>query len=379
MKIVYCHCSLYSPGGMERVLLNKVRWMRENRPDWEIIVVTTDQQDRAPFYEFPEGVRLVDLDINYSLDNDRPVYERIPLYLKKRRLHRKRLASLLMRERADVTVSLYPSESSFIPEIKDGSKKVLELHYNRFFRLQYGRKGILGLIDRFRSVMDQRIARKFDRFVVLTQEDRNYWGGIPCMVSIANAALPMPRKSDCKAKRVIAVGRLDHQKGFDRLIDVWRLVKKSALSDGWKLDIFGQGEWYENLERKVKDNGLSDSVAINAPTKDITAEYAGSSILAMTSRYEGFPMVMIEAMSAGIPVVTFDYKCGPRDIVSHGRDGFIVKEGDTEAFAQTLLGLMANDVLRTKMGKNAMEVEDRYSENRIMGQWTDLFETLISE
>jgi len=378
MKVIYCHCSLYNPGGMERVLLNKIRWIRKNRPDWEIIVITTDQQGRAPFYELPDGVRLIDLGINYSLDNNKPVYHRIPSYLKKRRLHRNRLSALLMQERADVTISLYPSESSFIPDIKDGSKKVLELHFNRYFRLQYGRTGIMGLIDRYRSRMDEKIARKFDRFVVLTEEDRNYWGNMSCITSIANAALPMPQKSNCTAKRVIAVGRLDHQKGFDRLIEVWDLVKKSSLSDGWQLDIFGQGEWRERLDNMIIDRGLSDSVTINTPTKYIVSEYAASSILAMTSRYEGFPMVMIEAMSAGLPVVTFDYKCGPRDIVSHGVDGYIVKEGNTQLFAESLLELMANVDLRKKFGDNAKKVEVRYSEDSIMGQWMTLFDELVS-
>lgn len=374
MKIVYCHCSLYNPGGMERVLLNKVR--RLAAAGHEIIVVTTDQQDRPTFYDFPTEVRLIDLGINYSLDNFEPLYKRIPSYLRKRRMHRRKLTELLMRECPDITISLYPSESSFIPEIKDGSKKILELHFNRYFRLQYGRKGLTGLIDRYRSRKDERIARKFDSFVVLTEEDKAYWGNMPNISVIPNAALPMPLKSDCTAKRVIAVGRLDYQKGFDRLINVWELVKKNSASEGWRLDIFGQGEWLDMLEEMIQSKGLSDSTKLNVPTDEIAKEYAGSSILAMTSHYEGFPMVMIEAMSAGLPVVTFDYKCGPRDIISDGIDGIIVPDGDLNAFATALLGLMADDNRRKQMGSAATMVIERYSEERVMLQWTSLFEKL---
>lgn len=374
MKIVYCHCSLYNPGGMERVLLNKVRWLAA--AGHEIIVVTTDQQDRPTFYDFPTEVRLIDLGINYSLDNFEPLYKRIPSYLRKRRMHRRKLTELLMRECPDITISLYPSESSFIPEIKDGSKKILELHFNRYFRLQYGRKGLTGLIDRYRSRKDERIARKFDSFVVLTEEDKAYWGNMPNISVIPNAALPMPLKSDCTAKRVIAVGRLDYQKGFDRLINVWELVKKNSASEGWRLDIFGQGEWLDMLEEMIQSKGLSDSTKINVPTDEIAKEYAVSSILAMTSHYEGFPMVMIEAMSAGLPVVTFDYKCGPRDIISDGIDGLIVPDGDLNAFATALLGLMADDNRRKQMGSAATMVIDRYSEERVMLQWTSLFERI---
>lgn len=374
MKIVYCHCSLYNPGGMERVLLNKVRWLA--KAGHEVVIVTTDQQNHSPFYEFPQGVRLIDLGINYSLDNFEPLYKRIPSYLRKRRMHRHRLTELLMRECPDITISLYPSESSFIPEIKDGSKKILELHFNRYFRLQYGRKGLTGLIDRYRSCKDVKIARKFDSFVVLTEEDKTYWGNIPNISVIPNAALPMPLKSDCTAKRVIAVGRLDYQKGFDRLINVWELVKKNSASEGWRLDIFGQGEWLDMLEEMIQSKGLSDSTKINVPTDEIAKEYAGSSILAMTSHYEGFPMVMIEAMSAGLPVVTFDYKCGPRDIISDGIDGLIVPDGDLNAFATALLGLMADDNRRKQMGSAATMIIDRYAEDTVMLQWTSLFERI---
>lgn len=374
MKIVYCHCSLYNPGGMERVLLNKVRWLAA--AGHEIIVVTTDQQNRPPFYELPQGVQLIDLGINYSLDNFEPLYKRIPSYLCKRRMHRRKLTELLMREHPDITISLYPSESSFIPEIKDGSKKILELHFNRYFRLQYGRNGLTGLIDRYRSRKDVKIARKFDSFVVLTEEDKAYWGNMPNISVIPNAALPMPLKSDCTAKRVIAVGRLDYQKGFDRLIDAWELVKKDKASEGWRLDIYGQGEWHDMLEEMIQSKGLSDSTKLNVPTDEIAEEYAKSSILAMTSHYEGFPMVMIEAMSAGLPVVTFDYKCGPRDIITDGVDGLVIPDGDLNAFATALLELMADDNRRKQMGAAARMVVDRYSEERVMLQWTSLFEKL---
>lgn len=374
MNLLYCHCSLYNPGGMERVLLNKVKWLTE--VGHRVTVVTTDQQGRPPFYEFPEGVELIDLGINYSLDNDKPLYRRIPSYLRKRRLHRRRLTEVLMRKRPDVTVSLYPSESSFIPDIKDGSKKVLELHFNRYFRLQYGRKGLTGLIDRWRSRQDEKIARSFDRFIVLTEEDKEYWGNMPNISVIGNAAITMPQKSDCTPRRVIAVGRLDFQKAFDRLIDAWEIVKKDKASEGWRLDIFGQGEWRDMLNDMIKKKGLSASAAVNAPTADIAAEYAASSILAMTSHYEGFPMVMVEAMSAGLPVVTFGYKCGPRDIVTPGTDGIIVPDGDTAAFADALLKLMADDSLRQRMGQAAAGVVDRYSEARVMGQWMSLLENI---
>ena len=379
MKVVYCHCSVYNPGGMERVLLNKVRWICENRPEWEVVVVTTDQQGRAPFYEFPEQVRMVDLGINYSLDKELPLYRRIPSYLRKRRLHRRRLTELLMRERPDVTVSLYPSESSFIPAIEDGSKKVLELHFNRFFRLQYGRKGLTGLIDRRRSRQDERIARSFDSFVVLTEEDKGYWGNMPNISVIANAVPSMTMHSDCSAKRVIAVGRLDYQKGFDRLVKIWEIVKRDPIAKDWILDIYGQGEWREMLLAMIAERGLQDSLHINKPTDKIEHEYANSSIIAMTSYYEGFGMVLVEAMSCGVPAIAFDCKCGPSDIIRDGVSGRIVADGDIAGFAEALLGVMRDDEQRAAMGARATEVRERYSEAAVMARWMALFDSLTGK
>ena len=269
MKIIYCTHSTYNPGGMERVLYNKVKYFSEQM-HWDVTVVTTDQHNRLPFYPFPESVRMIDLGINYSEDNVKRAFGKIYGYLKKRKKHRRLLEELLMQEKADIVVSLYPSESSFIPDIKDGSRKVLEIHYCKFFRLQYGRKGLLGAIDKWRTWQDERIVRRFDKFVVLTNEDRGYWGDLPNIEVIPNAAMFVAdRYSDVSVKRVIAVGRLDYQKGFDRLIQAWEIVNKSGKYDDWRLDIFGQGDWKDMLQGMIDKKGLNGSAFINKPTKNI--------------------------------------------------------------------------------------------------------------
>lgn len=375
MKIVYCTHSVYCPGGMERVLLNKVRWIRENTP-WQVIIVTTDQEGRKPFYDFPEGVRIVDLGINYSRGNSLSPFGKITDYFHRRKLHRRRLTDFLMQERPDLTITLYPSEASFVPDIKDGSKKILEFHYSKNFRLQYNRKGLLGLADKWRTRADEKLVRRFDRFVVLTNQDARDWGDIPNMSVIPNAAIPLSSEhSDCLSRRVIAVGRLDYQKGFDRLIKAWRLVMDKGLTD-WHLDIFGQGEWKDYLNNIIHENNLGNCVTVNAPVSDIAAQYTSSSLLAMSSNYEGFPMVMIEAMSCGLPVVTFDYKCGPRDIITPEVNGLIVPNGDIQAFADALVRVMTHTEMRRDMGRAALAVTERYSLETVMKSWNNLFEKL---
>lgn len=376
MKLIYCIHSLYNPGGMERVLVNKVSYL-VRQMGWEVVVVTTDQHQRPVFYPLPEEVRLIDLDINYSEDNGKGTFRKIGGYLRRRRLHRQRLTEVLMREKADIVVSLYPSESSFIPEIKDGSKKVLELHFCKFFRLQYGRKGLMGLIDRLRTWQDERLVRRFDKFVVLTEEDRGYWGALPNIEVIPNAALFIaPAYATQAEKRVIAVGRLDYQKGFDRLVEAWALVQQNEAFRDWRLDIFGQGEWRDMLEQMICERGLQQTARINAPSKQIGVEYAASSLLVMSSNYEGFPMVMIEAMACGLPVVAFEFKCGPKDIINDHHNGIRVEEGNIPALADAMMELMQDAELRRRMSLEARKVTETYSEERVMRQWVTLFESL---
>lgn len=377
MKLIYCIHSLYNPGGMERVLLNKVVWFREHT-DWEIVIVTTDQKNRPTFYPFPDGVRMVDLGVNYSDDNGKGFFAKFCGFIKRRQIHKRLLNKLLNVEKPDIVDCFYPGECSFVPSLKDGSKKVMELHQSKLFHHQYNRSGLMGLADKIRAKMDERLVSKFDSFVVLTEEDAEMWGDVPNIKVIPNAAKFISSGySSCQNKRVIAVGRLDYQKSFDRLIEAWALVQQTDKYSDWHLDIFGQGEWRNMLQQMIDERGLQDRVTLNKPTKDIAKEYASSSMLVMSSHYEGFPMVMIEAMACGLPVVTFDYKCGPRDIIDHEINGLLVKDGDIEGLAQALMRLMNADELRQKMGEKARLVVDRYSEEKVMSKWQELYSKIL--
>lgn len=376
MKIIYCIHSVYNPGGMERVLLNKVSYL-VSRGGYDITVVTTDQHGRPPFYPFPGKVKMIDLGINYSEDNSKTALQKITGYLRRRKKHRKALTELLYSEKADIVISLYPSESSFIPDINDGSKKVLELHLSRFFRIQYGRRGLIGMIDRLRTIQDRWIAGKFDRFIVLTKEDRDNWGNLQNIEVIPNAAMNMSgHMSDVSRHRIIAVGRLDYQKGFDRLIEAWDKVCRTGRYNDWHLDVFGQGEWYDMLNDMIRTKGLEQNTEIHKPTNRIGEEYAASSMIVMTSHYEGFGMVLVEAMSCGVPAISFDCQCGPKDIIKDGDNGFLVKDGDIDALAGAMVRLMDDEALRKRMSLSARKITEEYSEESIMGKWIALFDEL---
>lgn len=374
MKILYSIAGTYNSGGMERVLANKANWLVAH--GHEVIIVTTDQRGESPYFPLDARIKCYDLAINYEENNGKSFLNKLIHYPFKQWKHKARLTALLKELRPDIVISMFCNDASFIPSIKDGSKKILEIHFSRFKRLQYGRKGLWRLADWWRYKTDAKVVSRFDKFVVLTHEDKEYWGNLWNMCVIPNArTFEVNQPATLEAKKVVAVGRLNHQKGFDRLIDAWSIVDN--VVSGWKLQIVGDGELREQLQNNIRELGLSNQINIGRAEKDMVSVYKDASILAMSSRYEGLPMVLLEAQAAGLPIVSFECKCGPKDVIENGVDGFLVEDGDIEQLAQKLVVLMQDANLRKQMGSAAYAHSDRYSEERIMKQWTDLFDEVM--
>lgn len=376
MKIAYCIAATYNSGGMERVLANKVNSLAADGT--ECLVITTDQRGRKPFFRMDPRVRHIDLAIDYEANNGGSFLNKLVNYPLRQLRHRRRLRDVLEREQPDITVSMFCNEASLLPAIKAGGRKLLEVHFSRFKRLQYGRRGLWALADRWRSRRDLSTARRYDRFIVLTEEDRGYWHGVGNVEAIPNAvSFDCPVPAPLTSRKVLAVGRLSHQKGFDRLIDAWAAAVKD--NPGWTLEIVGSGELADELKRRISTAGVAGSVVLTPSCSDMPSKYREASVLAMTSRYEGLPMALIEAQTCGLPIVAMDCRCGPRDVVSDGRSGFIVAEGDTEAFASRLSLLMSDDALRSDMGRHATLESRRFAADSIMARWKKVFNELLSQ
>lgn len=378
MKLVYLYLSLFNSGGTERVLHNKVCSLIR-RGGYEITIITTDQGSKPNFFVFPTSVNLIDLGINYSSINTRNPFRRFIQTYKKKRLHLKRLSDQLNKIKPDITITVYPSIAVPLSKIKDGSKKIIEFHSNRYFRLNQGYRGIHQIVAKYRTWQDYQFIKKFDGLVVLTKEGAKQWQGISNVRVIPNTApsqqIVLNDLPSSKERRVIAVGRLVWEKGYDRLIQAWSLLPKEILAE-WELVIFGAGEQKNNLENLIKKQNVSSSVSIKKPTKQIFNEYAKSSFFVMTSRSEGFGMVLVEAMSCGLPAISFDFSCGPKEIIENGVNGFLVDDGNIQDFAARMEQLICNDSLRSSFSKKAQLVIDKYSEEKIMQKWVTFFAEL---
>ena len=358
MKIVYCINGFYRAAGMERVLADKANWLAGQ--GYAVTILTTDQRGRPDAFPLDSRIAHFDLDINYEQNNGGLLLDKLIHYPGKQFRHRKRLAQKLAEIRPDITVSMFCNEVNLLPRIHDGSRKVLEIHFSRFKRLQYGRTGLWALADRLRSRSDVRLAARYDRFVVLTEEDRGYWPELPNLRVIPNPrTFTLSEPASLENHIVLAVGRYTHQKGFDLLLKAWRMID----TKGWSLRIAGSGEPLEDIPSNV----------ITGPAADIVEEYRNAAFLVMSSRYEGLPMALLEAQAAGLPVVSFVCKCGPRDVITDGVDGILVPEGDVERLAKEMKRLMDDIELRRKMGAAAFRHSERYDKERIMALWEQLF------
>ncbi|CCX62507.1 putative uncharacterized protein [Bacteroides sp. CAG:598] len=373
MKIVYCIHGTFNSGGMERIIISKANYLAKK--GFKVFIITTEQKERTSFFYIYPSIECLNLDINYGDENNSSFIRKIISFRRKQRVHKEKLRNILYKIKADIVISTFGNEVNFLYSIKDGSKKLLEIHFSKFFRNQQKRKGIWKIVDKYRSYIDENKTKKYDKFIVLTYEDRFFWKNQNNIIVIPNFIPFIPEaKAKLTNKICLAVGRLTYQKGFDRLIDIWKLVYEKFPD--WQLHIYGSGELHDSLQNKINNYHLENVVKIYSPTKKIDAVYKESSILLLTSHYEGLPMVLLEAFSYGLPVVSFACKCGPKDLIENGINGYLLSDGDIANFAGNVIRLISDENLRQQMGNNAYLSVHQYSEKRIMDEWINLFHNI---
>lgn len=376
LKLVYITPALYMAGGVERVLTLKANYFAEHF-GYDITIILTEGSDKPLFYPLSDKIKVVNLNIGFEELWTCSFLKKIFVYLNKQRQYKKALTKELMRIRPDITISLLRREINFINDIKDGSRKMGELHVNRANYRNFEANDsnfIKNLFAKFwmRSLVAK--LKKLDRFVVLTEEDKDAWAELHNICVIPDPLSFIPTKqSPLTEKRVIAVGRYVYQKGFDLLLQVWAKIERQYPE--WQLAVFGDGI-RTPYEEQMKELGIDDNRChLYGPTTDIQQEYVDSSLFVFSSRFEGFGMVLIEAMACGLPVVSFACPCGPKDIIKDGEDGFLVENGNIEELAACLSRMMNDANLRIAMSQAAQINACRFNMEHIAERWRAVFES----
>lgn len=371
MKVVYVNRIFAVWGGLERVWADKMNALAEI-PGYEVCLVTTDQGNHKIPYALNEKVQHIDLGIRFTQQYQYKGLRRYWIYRKLVKLFRDKMKVFLEAERPDILITNASEFADFVVECKGDIPLVVESHgtFDRPFHMQE-----MTLYNRIKRYFHNRALSKVDRIVALTHGDAEQWRTINPNVSVIPNIVTMNDTnvfSDCEAKRVIFVGRMDSQKGYQYLNAIWCIVEKRHPD--WRLDIYGEGADLPENHNMIPQG---KNVYPHPQTLDILDKYKESSILVLTSVYEPFGLVMPEAMSCGIPVVAFDCPYGPSNIITNGKNGFLIDCYDVEAFANHLCLLMENKTLRKEMGQNAILSAQRYTKDKIIPQWINLFESLI--
>ena len=371
-KVVFCINNIYGIGGMERVLLDRIKELKDKKKYKIYIVITENKRDTYFKYEFLKSVEIKNLEINYYDLRKLSLLKRMIITKIKGLKHQKKLKLYLEKIQPDVVVALGTEEKYILPKVKGKYKIILEHHFEKNY-LKRKKGGVFyKFLVKYLEIKEKKLLEEFDEFLVLTNEDKEQWKSSKIKVIPNYCTIDTKQVSELKNKKVIAVGRLEYQKGFDILIDVWKKVNE--IRNDWILEIYGEGNERKKLENKIKEYRLEDKILLKGIEENIGSKYLENSIYIMTSRFEGMPMVLLEAQSYGLPIVSFDCPCGPRDIITNGKDGYIINFGNIEEMVNKILKLIENYDLRKDFSKNAIKNVDKYSKDKIIKKWENLLD-----
>lgn len=369
MRILYIFRSLAVWGGIERILVDKMNYLSEMF-DMEVYILTTDQGAHPFTYMLNKKVQVEDLNICFYRQYLYGLFRR--LFVRRQMVwrYKKLLADRIKTIGPDIIVCTTADMIPCIVKVKGAIPLVVESHSICCRTINNGRNYLHKVINRFIFLES---LKKADVVVALTNGDANEWKKYhPFVVVIPNMVhLNRGTNSPLSSKKIIFVGRFDYQKRVQEAIRIWSMIHPKYPD--WVLDIYGEGELQKDIEDSAKRVG---GISINPPTSFIFDCYRKSSILISTSLFEPFGLVIPEAMSCGLPVVAYNCKYGPADIISDGVDGFLIKQDDINGFVEKLSMLISSHDMRKRMGSIGIHSARRFEASKIMPLWQYLFQQL---
>ena len=344
-------------------------------------IVTEAQIGRELSFPLDVRVKHVDIGIDFNRQYSLHGIRRLLTYGNMLRQYKKRLKTTLMTIRPDIVITAMGRSIDFIVDIHDGSVKIGEAHSVkanvRSLNVMERKGGLRRLLARLIRWHVNRVVSRLDALVLLTQQDADSWTEARQTFVIPNAVLQLPKQvNTLDNKKVLMVARYNDAKGYHYMVEAWQKVYQRHPD--WILNVYGSGELHNDVLRLIQEHHLSNSMILHEPVDNIMEQYLDSSIYVMSSRYEAFPMVLLEAMACGVPCVSFDCPWGPRNIIRHGEDGLLVDYLDSQALADGICRLIEDASLRKLMGAKAHQNIQRFSQDAVMQQWGELFNTLMT-
>jgi glycosyltransferase involved in cell wall biosynthesis len=381
MKLLYVQYKMHNYAGMERILSAKMNYLAE-KSNHKVFFTTYEQQNKELPFKLSDNVIYIPITTPIAKREQYTFTKWIPAFIKTRNLFRTNFYSLVKEINPDLIICTVYTFSVLDIIVKSSlfynKKIVIESHTKASTILMSNKFQYNKLIYHVIKRWDNHILKQLKYtscIVTLTQADTKFWKKYANRVEvIPNMITILPHiVSNYNSKQIISVGRYSYEKGYDMLLRAWSIVIKKLPE--WKLYIYGNGDASEYISI-IKHYKLQESVFCMPATKDIVSEYTKSSIYVMSSRYEGFGLVLTEAMSCGLPCISFDCPYGPSEIIKDGEDGYLVEKNNINMFAEKMEILMNNLALRSQMGMKAQVNVNRYNIDNVMKKWIDLFDKI---
>lgn len=360
-------------GGLGRIVIDKINWLVEH--GYDVSLCNIERMDVNPAYPIDPRVKLVRGDISTVPGNALTRLKGVVGAVA-------RVKEIVRQEKPDVIVNAHcPLVTWILPFIHHDIPKVIECHQSRQGLEILNRWAMNGFSRWLHRWSIRWIYGKYDKFVVLTNGDKKSWNLRNCIVIPNFFNLPTRNEGKKLQKddehQVIVIARIVPQKRIDLMIRVW--AKLANQFPKWHVKVLGGGEYGSNYEDEmkalIKSLGVEDSFFMPGPVADVTDELESSDLMCLTSEYEGFGIVLIEAMSKGLPVVAFEY-VGVDDIIDNGNNGYVVPFGDVDAYSEKLRFMIESAEERERMGKNARASVGKFEKERVMAKWEELFRGL---
>lgn len=356
-KILFLIGNLNNAGGTERVcslIANEL-----DKVGYEVMIVSISE-GTEPFFPLSNRIKITTL----FKKSDRAIHRAPKIIYKLRKLVKsENINTLIVVESMSVLFSIPAIQGLIINHI-------CWEHFN--FDEDLGKKS--------RRFARQLAAIYCDYVVTLTEADRQKWlegtkHHKAKIISIPNPSpfTPQSYVKETSIKTVLAVGRLTHQKGFDLLLRAWKKVHEEFPN--WELNIVGEGEDRNQLETFINKNNLNDSVKLVGNTNEVDKYYRNAEIFCLSSRYEGFGMVLIEALAFGIPIVSFNCELGPSEILE-GTGSILVPKENIELLAKALIKFISDEKLRKTVSFENLQRSKIYQPNLIICKWIEIIESL---